>query len=941
MAIFNIQEILHPSDSNQIKWEKVNYNFDQILANGGGPTGKKGSPGDQGSVGQTGAKGDQGEIGPQGLTGATTSRWQVIPINANNNPTNEYVILKPKVSTDNYHPVIFLGDQDFNEGSNDNGTTNLRSTLTIGKHAVGGESPSAELVTFWHGQRTGTSNNIAITLSTSEQTKTVDNIVTDWTRFTLAETYGVNLNTDPAEIIEYFVELDKFTFKSSVAFDDITSTFKVPGTSIDVTELEPGMIRYFADTFWGAFEDANGNVSWMEFCTAPCGAGSTPGTVAIAEQPADLNLNQYGGLVGNTVEISPSGDLDVDQNGDLLGIYGCTDSTQKNYDPNATIDDGTCIAYIYGCTDPAALNYYPGADLDDGNCCYIQGCTNANASNYNSEACIDDGSCVGLETIEFTGVTSGEFSNMTHAGGTAYVSYATGPTAGLILSASTVTVPAWVTITSYQNANLDPELTFTVIANTAGARSGAIVITHPSNSGVTDTLSLSQVSDPAYSLGCTDPNGDNYSAEATEDDGSCTYCANFSKASTGATDPTTWGGVDGTFTITATGGSNNYEFSVYFASNDALANPNNLAAGTYYAIITDVGANPYGGVYGCTDRHDFTLSNPTTNATTLAPVPTYNSLIANPGTLNVDEGTTITYTIGTSDVPDGTKVWIDLTGTHNQADILDESSGAGAGSTDSTGWGREVTINNNTGSGSITITNDVILEAGINETIIATLWPTDGSGNATGGISLERRINDTSFPSTATFTGNYSANPACTPASGQGTWGISYNGTQSDFITKMISVNTNQFINYARVESASAGGWGADKILWRFDLNGPTNQHGTNCFPPSLTFASGFSNTDRDVMTINDTYLDVAYTLITDGLTSPAGLDAFTGSSWINGANQTGPISGHNGNTWTGTYRFTKQQSGSGTIAVDVPVTGPYSTTDMWYVNLDFTNTRL
>ena len=40
MAI-NIQEILHPSDSNSIKFEKINYNFDQILANGGGPVGPK------------------------------------------------------------------------------------------------------------------------------------------------------------------------------------------------------------------------------------------------------------------------------------------------------------------------------------------------------------------------------------------------------------------------------------------------------------------------------------------------------------------------------------------------------------------------------------------------------------------------------------------------------------------------------------------------------------------------------------------------------------------------------------------------------------------------------------------------------------------------------------------------------------------------------------
>ena len=47
MAI-NIKEILHPSDSESIKFEKINYNFDQIVANGGGPMGPKGDKGDQG-----------------------------------------------------------------------------------------------------------------------------------------------------------------------------------------------------------------------------------------------------------------------------------------------------------------------------------------------------------------------------------------------------------------------------------------------------------------------------------------------------------------------------------------------------------------------------------------------------------------------------------------------------------------------------------------------------------------------------------------------------------------------------------------------------------------------------------------------------------------------------------------------------------------------------
>jgi hypothetical protein len=81
-------------------------------------------------------------------------------------------------------------------------------------------------------------------------------------------------------------------------------------------------------------------------------------------------------------------------------IAGCTDPTAQNYNPAATIDDGSCIATVYGCTDPAAINYYAGAQVDDGSCCYtlpcnpvVPGCTDSTATNYNPAATIDDGSC--------------------------------------------------------------------------------------------------------------------------------------------------------------------------------------------------------------------------------------------------------------------------------------------------------------------------------------------------------------------------------------------------------------------------------------------------------------------------------------------------------------------------------------------------------------------
>ena len=47
---------------------------------------------------------------------------------------------------------------------------------------------------------------------------------------------------------------------------------------------------------------------------------------------------------------------------------GCTNPNATNYDPSATVDDGSCI--IPGCTDPNASNYNPIANTDDGSCKY-------------------------------------------------------------------------------------------------------------------------------------------------------------------------------------------------------------------------------------------------------------------------------------------------------------------------------------------------------------------------------------------------------------------------------------------------------------------------------------------------------------------------------------------------------------------------------------------
>ena len=77
-----------------------------------------------------------------------------------------------------------------------------------------------------------------------------------------------------------------------------------------------------------------------------------------------------------------------------VDVYGCTDSSASNYNPNATINNGTCVYDVLGCMDKEAKNYNENATKDDNSCeYYVLGCTDSNANNYNKDANKDDGSC--------------------------------------------------------------------------------------------------------------------------------------------------------------------------------------------------------------------------------------------------------------------------------------------------------------------------------------------------------------------------------------------------------------------------------------------------------------------------------------------------------------------------------------------------------------------
>ena len=77
-------------------------------------------------------------------------------------------------------------------------------------------------------------------------------------------------------------------------------------------------------------------------------------------------------------------------------VLGCTQKNAANYNPDATIYDGTCVAKpLSGCLVTDDTNYNPSVDVSDPAACSNtkSGCTDSQSLCYNPMAAQDDGSC--------------------------------------------------------------------------------------------------------------------------------------------------------------------------------------------------------------------------------------------------------------------------------------------------------------------------------------------------------------------------------------------------------------------------------------------------------------------------------------------------------------------------------------------------------------------
>jgi len=225
------------------------------------------------------------------------------------------------------------------------------------------------------------------------------------------------------------------------------------------------------------------------------------------------------------------------------------DMSAINYNPDATVDDGSCDFEIFGCTNISAINYNPDANVDDGSCDFeIFGCTDMSAINYNLDATTDDGSCVYDDNgcvfpPEFSGntgvnmtvfLTSGVVSTLPITSNTPYVVATTN--LGLVVGSSSLAQEDLIDGQQYLAVFGDDTETPEIDGALAGDILSFQLIDGDSlydleisfagvnqyiTNGVLPALSATYNFNCAPNFGCMDETAYNYDDEATMDDGSC------------------------------------------------------------------------------------------------------------------------------------------------------------------------------------------------------------------------------------------------------------------------------------------------------------------------------------------------------------------------------------------------------------------------------------
>lgn len=237
------------------------------------------------------------------------------------------------------------------------------------------------------------------------------------------------------------------------------------------------------------------------------------GCLTFTAYPDDYNANNFSASISLDNTVITSGSVNPMFGGVELTLsenptFGCGIYYACNYDPTVNCPDyNVCDFSCYGCTNASAPNYDPGATIDNGTCCFND-----------------------WYTLEFTAPAYWSVTSLTD------YSYTSGnypDQNGFCITGSCFQLSAWsydgsdVTYTIFDAAGN------TIDSGTIGYYEYAVTIAFdgvslgcadPSACNYDAAAECMDYLNCDYScLGCTDPSAPNFDPTATQNDGSCCY----------------------------------------------------------------------------------------------------------------------------------------------------------------------------------------------------------------------------------------------------------------------------------------------------------------------------------------------------------------------------------------------------------------------------------
>ena len=379
MAIINLKHI-SILDGDNIKLDKVNYNFDQLVVNGAGPQGPVGAPGQtgpQGTNGYQGPRGLQGSQGSQGPTGAAgNALWISNPGNTTTNLSANVIFPEHDTATSPNAPVVAIGFKDgdghYNQQLND---TLSQYQLIINRYSNFAKSNLAlradgtDTLFLQKIESTGTS----IPKMVFEFSALGENIIEKW-----ASQHIYYDNTSNAKILKIANEITSYV--PLVSEDDLT----VKGDLTVETTIASGGIGAPDVDKIAVSVDTSGLIRFKNVDEL---GGTAPTGVIVSMMPSIYN-NPLNFVQSETVPADPSGPLEIRVGsgiGDYEGWYLCNGKEWTNGVETYQTEDLNSFSYsIQDNTDSNDLNSQGNSSVQNDELQIIGGADISNSAVYST-----------------------------------------------------------------------------------------------------------------------------------------------------------------------------------------------------------------------------------------------------------------------------------------------------------------------------------------------------------------------------------------------------------------------------------------------------------------------------------------------------------------------------------------------------------------------------